>query len=162
MHEVDVAVKAAVEAFPIKLWTERVPTEQDARDPEVRVISVAFPYARMLSNLGDDNVPRLGGRDMQRSVFWQITAVGQTFAQTKLALGWCRTALSGKRLPVYVHEVDDNDELVPTGTRYKTSLVTVSESQRIREDPENTDPYGRPLFYGVDLYTMRLSLRRTA
>ena len=75
------AVRTAVEAYPIKLWTERVPTEQDPRDPDVKIISVTFPYARMLSNLGDDNVPRLGGRDMQRSVFWQITAVGQTFAQ---------------------------------------------------------------------------------
>lgn len=159
MRAVDAAIIAAVEARGVTMHNADVPTEQNPLDPDVRVITVEFPYTVLYSNLGDDNpfrhTSRLSGRASRRSVFFQVTSVGTTVDQAKWAAERQRRALSGKRLVV---DVWDEDTGEPTGEKLQTGLVNVSESQRVRRDDTATDPEGKPVFYLVDIYTLPVSI----
>lgn len=155
MHEVDRAIIAAVADQGVTLHDGDVPTVQDPMNPDVRVITVDFPYAVLFSNFGDDNAPRLSGRSSQRSVFFQVTYAGLSVEQAKWVAARQRRALGDKRLTVYRDDPVTGEQTTDT---YRTGLITVDESQRIRADHEATDPEGRPVFYGVDLYSMNVSL----
>lgn len=157
MIEVDDAIIAAVAAEGLTLYNAFVPSDQDndafePGDPgEPRVITVEFPFAVLYSNLGDDNIRRLGGRSSQRSVFFQVTSVGLTPAQAKWAAARQRRALKDRRLEVIDPETD---------TPYRIGRISVDESQRMRRDDETTDPNGNPAFYLVDTYSVKVSNKR--
>lgn len=155
MHEVDRAIIAAVAAQGVDMHEGDVPTEQDAMNPDVRVITVGFPYAVLFSNFGDDNAPRLSGRSSQRSVFFQVTYVGLSMDQAKWVGRRQRAALGDKRLTVYRDDPATGEQTTAT---YRTGLISVDESQRVRADHEATDPEGQPVFFGVDTYSMNVSL----
>jgi hypothetical protein len=111
-------------------------------DTDARVVTAALPYLAYFSSLGDDSNRRLSGENGRRSVFFQVTYVGEDRAQAKWAGERQRAALCDKAIVVAGH---------------KTWRVLLGESQRIRRDDDAARPDGSPLFYGVDLYSVAIT-----
>lgn len=161
MQEVADAVLAIVAAQGVTVHDANVLTDQDTDgyqpgDPgEPTIITVELPYGVIYMNLGDDYKRRLAGRTTQRSVFWQFTSVGGTPEQCRWVAKRQRRAQEGKRLTLPILDVDDE----PTGETYKSGLITVGESQRMRRDDTTTDPNGNPVYLLVDTYSVKLSKR---
>lgn len=157
MHEIDLAIIAAVEAEGVTLYNGAVPTdnERDAFEPgevgEPVVVTVEFPYAVLYSNFGDDYKRRLAGRTSQRSKFFQISCVGLEPEQAQWVARRVRRALKDRRL-----EVTDPD----TETPYRMGLIDIGESQRLRRDDTTTDPNGNPAYYLVDTGSVKVSNKR--
>jgi uncharacterized protein (DUF427 family) len=135
---------------------EAAPTDPDAMvvfdglvvaDNESNVVEYELPYAVHYSSLGDDpeseENQRLTGRRGRRSIFWSTTYVGADRRQAKWAGQKIRDALAGRRVVVAGH---------------RSWLITVEESQRVRRDDDAIRPDGSPLFYGVDNYSVSITL----
>lgn len=114
----------------------------DARPAEGQVIvTYPLPYAVFYSSVGDDDeeTRRLRGNIPRESVFFSFTYIGLDRRQAKWAGERIRAQMKRWR---------------PTVTGYKTEIVNLLESQRVRRDDEATRPDGAPLFYGVDNYAV--------
>lgn len=111
-------------------------------DSDAKVVTAALPYIAYFSNLGDDANRRLSGSNGRRSVFFQVTYVGEDRNQAKAAGERARAVLADRRLPI-------------EGRR--SWLCRLDESQRIRRDDDAARPDGSPLFYGVDTYAVSIT-----
>jgi hypothetical protein len=111
-------------------------------DADAKVITAALPYLAYFSSLGDDSNRRLSGQNGRRSVFFQVTYVGEDRNQAKWAGEKQRAALA--------------DRVIAIEGR-KSWRVLLGESQRIRRDDDAARPDGSPLFYGVDLYSVAVT-----
>lgn len=147
MRFVDTAVLALLEAA--------VPPDPDTDEKRVhdgyvpttyadgvKVVAVALPYLAYFSSLGDDSNRRISGANARRSVFFQVTYVGEDRAQAKWAGERQRAALADKVIAI---------------PERKSWRVLLGESQRIRRDDDAARPDGSPLFYGVDLYSVAVT-----
>lgn len=118
-----------------------------AVDNTTNVVSYDLPYAVFYSSVGDEpeseENQRLTGRRGRLSVFWSITYVGGDRRQTKWAGEKIRRAFRGKRVVV-------------AGAR--SWLINLEESQRVRRDDDAIRPDGSPLLYGVDNYSVSITL----
>lgn len=121
-----------------RVWDGYAPTAYD----DARVITAELPYLVYYSSLGDDSNPRLAGYKARRSMFFQVTYVGEDREQAKWAGERQRAALA--------------DRLITVPGR-KAWRVLLGESQRIRRDDDAARPDGSPLFYGVDLYSLAVT-----
>ena len=110
------------------------------KDPNV--VTAALPYLAYYSSLGDDSNRRTSGTNGRRSVFFQVTYVGEDRAQAKWAGEKQRAALADKVIHI---------------PGRKSWRVILGESQRIRRDDDAARPDGSPLFYGVDLYSVAVT-----
>lgn len=114
----------------------------DAR-PETGLVVVTYPlpYAVFYSSVGDDdpNTRRLSADITRDSVFFSFTYVGLDRQQAKWAGEQIRAQMKRWR---------------PTVAGYRTEVVQLLESQRVRRDDEAIRPDGSPLFYGVDNYAV--------
>jgi hypothetical protein len=146
MRAVDDALLAAlraIDADDLKVYDGYLgPVERDPLVPTK--IEYPLPYVVFYSNIGDDHSPRLDGRSSRRSVFFQITYVGEDRRQAKWAGEKVRQRLEGQRIEVPGH---------------RTYLVDLQLSERVRRDDNAISATGKPLFYGVDEYA--LSVTRT-
>lgn len=111
-------------------------------DTDAKVVTAALPYLAYFSSLGDDSNRRVSGQNGRRSVFFQVTYVGEDRAQAKWAGERQRAALA--------------DRVIQVPGR-KSWRVLLGESQRIRRDDDAARPDGSPLFYGVDLYSVAIT-----
>lgn len=125
-------------------------TDLDVNDSFVDVdndgVTVAHPtpYLVYYASLGDNHNPRLTGQYGRLSKFFQITYVGITREQAMGAGEKARAALCGKRV---------------AGEGITRSwLIELDESQRVRRDDDAINPDGKPLYYGVDLYSVSVTL----
>lgn len=117
----------------------------DQTDAEGRaIVTYAMPYLVYSSALGDDDNRRLTGRQQRRSVPFYITYVGLDRNQTKWLGERLREVLQGQRLVVPGH---------------RSWLCNLQESQRIWRDNDATRADGSPLFYGVDIYAVSITLK---
>lgn len=114
---------------------------------ETKVVTYELPYAVFYSSLGDDpesdENQRLTGRRGRRSIFWSMHYVGADRRQAKWAGEQIRNAFRGRRVMVAGH---------------RSWLIQVEESQRVRRDDDAIRPDGSPLFYGVDNYSVSITL----
>lgn len=136
MRVVDTAILALMEATGVDIHDGLVTTDQTSGSV---VVTYAVPYAVFYSSIGDDDNRRLSGRKTRRSVFFQVTYVGEDRNQTKWAGEKIRAALQGKR---------------PVVDGHRMGLIDLEASQRIRRDDDAIRPDGSPLFYGVDEYAV--------
>lgn len=114
----------------------------DARPPMgLVVVDYPLPYAVYSSSVGDDDedTRRLDARIPRESVFFTFTYIGLDRNQAKAAGERIRAQMKRWR---------------PAVAGYKTEIVTLLESQRIRRDDTASRPDGTPLFYGVDNYAV--------
>lgn len=111
-------------------------------DTDAKVVTAVLPYLAYYSSVGDDSNRRVSGQNGRRSVFFQVTYVGEDRAQAKWAGERQRAALADK---------------VITVPGRKSWRVLLGESQRIRRDDDAARPDGSPLFYGVDLYSVAIT-----
>lgn len=109
---------------------------------DATVITAVLPYLFYASSVGDDSNRRVTGVNGRRSVFFQVTYVGEDPAQAKWAGEHARAALA--------------DRVIPIPDR-KSWRVLLGESQRIRRDDDAARPDGSPLYYGVDLYSVAVT-----
>lgn len=116
-------------------------------DNTTKIVRFPLPYATFYSSLGDDpdteENQRLTGRRTRRSVFFSATYVGDSREQAKFAGQKIRDALAGRR---------------PVIAGRRSWLIGVEESQRVRRDDDAIQPDGAPLFYGVDNYSLSITL----
>lgn len=110
------------------------------KDP--KIVTATLPYLAYFSSLGDDSNRRVSGQNGRRSVFFQVTYVGEDRAQAKWAGERQRAALA--------------DRVITVPGR-KSWRILLGESQRIRRDDDAARPDGSPLFYGVDLYSVAVT-----
>lgn len=113
-------------------------------DNSGKTVEYPLPFLVYYSNLGDDHPEdpqnrRLGGGSFRLSKLFQLTYVGITPDQARLAGEKARDVLRGKRIDL--------------GSGQPSWPLTVEESQRVRRDDDAIRPGGEPLFYGVDIYT---------
>lgn len=120
-----------------------VPTTYDAG---AKIITAVLPYLAYFSSLGDDSNRRMSGPNGRRSVFFQVTYVGDSREQAKLVGARQRAALRDKRISL------------PGRNSWP---IILGESQRIRRDDDAARPDGSPLFYGVDLYSVAVTIQPT-
>lgn len=113
-------------------------------DKDARVITADLPYVVFYSSVGADSNRRVSGQNGRRSVFFQVTYVGEDRAQAKWAGERQRAALADQVITVPGH---------------KSWRVLLDESQRIRRDDDAARPDGTPLFYGVDTYSVAITRR---
>lgn len=107
------------------------------------VVNYPTPYLVYYSSVGDDHSRRLTGRNTRRSVYFRVQYVGLTVHQTKIAGERVRAALEGRRLDIPGH---------------RAWLCDLEESQTVRRDDDAIRPDGSPLFYGVDIYSISVTL----
>lgn len=108
-------------------------------------ITYPVPFASYTSNVGDDDLRRLTGLRVRRSVFFSFTFVGETRTQCK----WAGEAL---RLKLEMHRpVIAGHKCWPIG-------LQSGGSQRVRRDDAVMRPDGSPLFYGVDEYAVSITV----
>lgn len=113
-------------------------------DKAGNVVQRPTPYLVFASSIGSLHQPRLHGRKTATSVFFRVMYVGETREQAKGAGEDARAVLVGKRVTV--------------GGVRRSGLIEVDESQQIRRDDDAIKTDGRPLFCGVDLYSVSLTL----
>lgn len=106
------------------------------------VVSYPLPLVIYTSNVGADANRRLAGRRVRRSVFFSLTYVGTTPAQTKWEGEKIRALLERRRLTVVGFP--------------KVWAVNHLSSDRIRRDDDVMRPDGSPLYYGIDDYECSL------
>lgn len=111
-------------------------------NPDAKVIGAALPYLVYYSNLGADSNRRLTGVNARRSVFFQVTYVGDSREQAKAVGQRARAALADRVLTI---------------PGRKSWRVLFDESQRVRRDDDAARPDGSPLFYGVDTYYLAIT-----
>jgi|SRR5699024_1042426 len=104
-------------------------------DESAKVINVPLPYVVFYSSPGFDNDARFSGQVGGRVLEFQITGVGRDRRQAKWVLDEARSALSRKRLRGNLIMRDDDN--LP-----------------VRRDDDYSRPGGKPVFYGVDIYTV--------
>jgi hypothetical protein len=109
------------------------------------VVTYPVPFATYSSSIGDDDLRRLSGLRVRRSVFFSFTYVGETRTQCK----WAGEAL---RLKLEMHRP------VLTGHRCWPIQLLVGGSQRVRRDDAVMRPDGSPLFYGIDDYAVSITV----
>lgn len=139
MRAVDDAVLSLLRGAGITVY-DGSPTP----DASGSTVSYPVPYAVYYSNVGDDWNRRLTGRNARRSVFFQLTYVGEDRNQAKWLGEKIRTLLGDERVAI---------------TGYKSWLCELQESQRVRRDDDAIRPDGSPLFYGVDTYDISIALK---
>lgn len=139
MRVVDTAVLQRLAEAGLTVHDGVVPVS----DADARVVTVELPYCVFLSGVGDDDQPRLSGRNGRRAVYFQVTYVGASRVQAKWVGERSRAALVTHRL------------VVPDARSWPTVL---DESQRIRRDDDAVQPDGAPLFYGVDTYSAAITI----
>lgn len=110
------------------------------------VVDIPLPYANFMSSFGDDDEPRLSGRNHQREKFFRLFHVGETREQVIAAIEMTRSRLEGHRLVV-------------AGIRM--GLIKVDTSPLIFRDDGAVRPDGRPVFVGIDNYTVRSAIARS-
>lgn len=115
-------------------------------DNTSKVVEYPLPFVVYYSNVGDDHEPRLSGRSTRHSVFFSVTYVGLSRDQAKWAGEKVRAALFGKR--------------VDAGNGARSWLISLDESQRVRRDDDAIRPGGEPLFYGVDNYSVSITINQ--
>jgi hypothetical protein len=138
----DVILEILTEAVPPlngapRVHDSYVPTKRDSN-----IVTSALPYLVYYSNVGDDSNRRLNGANGRRSVFFQVTYVGDSRKQAKWAGEKARAALADKAITV---------------PGRKAWRVLLDESQRIRRDDDAARADGSPLFYGVDTYSIAIT-----
>lgn len=113
-------------------------------DNKTKVVSYALPYVVYTSNLGDDDNPRLSGRNLRRSVFMSMKFVGEDRNQVKWAMQRVRDQIDHRVIPVPDHKVWP---------------VQLQVSTRVFRDDDAMRPNGAPLFYAEDQYDMSVMLK---
>lgn len=104
---------------------------------DVKVISVPLPYIVYNSSTGADRDERQGGQVGGRVLEFDIKGIGSTERQAKWVLDEARAVLSRKFL---------GDNLI----------FRSDDNLRVRREDEFTRPGGKPLFYGVDRYSVAI------
>ena len=117
-------------------------TRRSSDDRDAKIVTAALPYLAYFSSLGDDSNRRVNGANGRRSVFFQVTYVGETREQAKWAGERQRAALADRTITI---------------PGRKAWRIVLGESQRIRRDDDAARPDGSPLFYGVDLYSVAIT-----
>ena len=112
-----------------------------------KVVDFPMPYANYLSSFGDDDKRRLDGRTGQREMFFRLYVVGDSRKQVKWAVQRLRNRVEGFR---------------PVVDGLRLGRVLVDSAPLITRDDDALLPDGRPMFYAVDAYTIRSSIRRAA
>lgn len=120
-------------------------TQIDPMTTDKVVVSYPVPFATYSSSIGDDDLRRLSGRRVRRSVFFSFTYVGETRTQAKWAGERLRAALE-------MHKP------VLTGHNSWPIQLLTGGSQRIRRDDAVMRPDGTPLFYGIDDYAVSITI----
>lgn len=137
MRVVDDAILAIDYGDDLTLLDGYVPS-----DTAGQTVTYPVPYGVYYSSLGDEHAPRLTGRRTRTAVFFSITYVGLSREQAKWAGERFRNQLSDRRLVIPGH---------------KLWLIGLEESQRVRRDDDAIRSDGKPLFYGVDNYSVSLT-----
>ncbi len=114
---------------------------------EPRVVDIPLPYATYMSSFGDDSEPRLNGKNAQREKFFRFYVAGISHEQVVAAIAWIRAQLEGFRVTI------------PDGR--EVSLAVVDSSPLIFRDDGAVRPDGKPIFAGLDNYTVRFPIKRT-
>jgi hypothetical protein len=128
-------------------WFRPVPSVgANPLEPVVIPVEIPLPYANFMSSFGDDDEPRLNGRNAQREKFFRLFHVGISREQVVGAIGKTRARLEGHRLVV---------DGRPRG------LIKVDSSPLIFRDDGAVRADGKPLFSGIDNYTLRTSIQRS-
>lgn len=111
-------------------------------DPSTKVISAALPYVVFYAMT---DVPEpgdsLAGTSGAYLTEFQLTGVGDSREQAKLALERAKAALDRKRVTF------------PSGSRF---VRRTDDNQWVRRDDTWTRPGGKPLFFGVDRYAVTI------
>lgn len=131
MRAVDTAGITRLRNAGLIVADDKVPVATDGK-----TVTLTVPYVAWYSNIGEPRNYALGGPAKTTATEFQITYVGVTRDQAKLAGEKARGLLTGTRL-------------APFGR------PRVVESQRVREDTDArvlVDGTYRTLFYGVDIY----------
>lgn len=146
MRVADETILALLEPLPFVTHDGLLDPPEDG---DSKVVTYPLPYAVYYSSIGSDDsrtLPRLIARPTMRSSLIQLTYVGTDRNQAKWAGEQIRSLLSGQRITV---------------PGYRSWLCSHEESQRIRRDDDAVRPDGSPLYYGVDIYTLAVSLTPT-
>jgi hypothetical protein len=99
-----------------------------------------------MSSFGDDSEPRVNGRNAQREKFFRLYVAGISREQVVGALCQLRAFLEGHRLVL--------------GDGRRPGIINVDSSPIIFRDDGAVRPDGRPIFAGLDNYTVRFPIRR--
>lgn len=147
-NAVDAAILELVsDDLPFTVHDGWFPARPLATEPGTPVVvDIDLPYANFMSSFGDDDEPRLNGRNHQREKFFRLFHVGLSREQVVGAIGMTRSRLEGKR---------------PVVEGLQMGLIIVDSSPLIFRDDGAVRPDGRPLFSGIDNYTVRYSIDRT-
>lgn len=141
MRVVDDVVLAALKEIGVAVHDSEVTV-----DTTTKVVKVGLPYAAYHSSIGDDADPRLDGRNTIRTPYFSITYVGEDRNQAKALGEKIRNALEGRRFAI-------------SGRR--AWLCRLDESTRVFRADDAIRPDGRPLFYGVDSYSLPVTIVRS-
>lgn len=142
MIVVDEAVLARLARDPnLKVHDGLVVVRKDPARPVI--YDYPLPYINFMSSVGDDDNRRLAGRRTRRSVFFALTYVGIDRQQTKAAGERARALL---------------ERWVPIIEGHVAWPCKLEESQRVRRDDDAVRPDGSPLFYGVDNYSVSITM----
>lgn len=128
--------------FPI--YDSQTHITQVAPGSDPVVVDYPVPFATYSSSVGDDDLRRLSGRRVRRSVFFSFTYVGVSRTQAKWAGEALRAALEMHRPDLAGH------------ASWPIQLL-VGGSQRVRRDDAVMRPDGSPLFYGIDDYAVSIT-----
>lgn len=139
MRVVDTALLAMLETTGVPIFDGLVTVDNSGRTVEYEL-----PYISFISSIGDYHAPRLTGQYGRLSVYFSLMYVGLTREQAKGAGEKARAVLCGKRV---------------SGAGITRSWqIGLDESQRVRRDDDAIREDGTPLFYGVDLYSVSVTL----
>jgi hypothetical protein len=126
----DAAVLAILGTLPFDVYRGQVDADEDAK-----VIAVPLPYLVHWTSPGYDNDARFDGRANGRVLEFQLTGVGETAEQAKAVLDRARALINRKRIGIGLCRRDADNPI-------------------IRREDTYTRPGGRPLFYGIDRYSL--------
>lgn len=106
-------------------------------DESAKVISVPLPYIVFNSSPGYDRDGRYCGQVGGRVSEFQLTGVGESERQAKWVLDEARKVLNRKKLG-------------------KSLIKRSDDNLKVQKDDDYTRPGGKPLFRGVDKYSVAI------
>lgn len=143
MRVVDAALLAMLEATGIDTNDGFVDADNSGN-----TVTVEYPYFQYTSSLGDgSHNPRLSGHYGRLSHYFTVMYVGTDVDQARWAGEKARLALLGKRV---------------SGTGIgKSWLIEIDESQSVRRADDAISEDDIPLYYGVFLCSVSVTLDST-
>lgn len=150
-NTIDAGILARLRTPPLPFnvndgWFSAAPPAADLSQPVIVPVDIAMPYVNFMSSFGDDDQPRLSGRNGQREKFFRLFHVGISREQVIGAIDMTRGRLEGHRLTL-----SDSP---------RVGIIQVDSSPLIFRDDGAVRADGKPLFSGIDNYTVRFSIRR--